>query len=53
MESYDNGAAFAVVVGVLAFAFCCGALVLQKLSQWHDKQDKAAARAAIRRIRRY
>ena len=53
MESYDNGAAFAVVVGVLAFAFCCGALALQKLSQWQYKKDKAAARAAIIRIRRY
>ena len=49
MQTYDN-LAFVVFVAILAFSFCVCAYLLEK---WHNKQDKAAARAAIRRIRRY
>jgi len=52
METHDD-LSFVVVLGILVFAFCVGAYLLEKLSKWQDKKDKAAARAAIRRIRRY
>ena len=48
MQTYDN-LAFVVFVAILAFGFCVFVYLLEK---WHDKQDKAAARATINRIRR-
>jgi hypothetical protein len=49
MQTYDS-LAFVVFVAILAFGFCLCVYLLEK---WHDKQAKAAARAAIIRIRRY
>ena len=49
MQTYDN-LAFVVFMAILAFCFCVCVYFLEK---WHDKNDKAAARATINRIRRY